>query len=309
MPGGTAPAATWWIEAADGVRLRACHWAAENPQAHVIFFNGRTEFVEKVSAPAAELVRRNISVVSVDWRGQGLSDRLLDEPLKGHVRDFADFQIDVDAFLADPTVADLPGNRILFAHSMGGMIGAGALIRPEIGQNISAAVFSAPMFGVALSPAMRVAAKITMIVGSALGKHAAWPPFGDMQTPYVLQDVTDNVLTHDQEVWDWMHQMAKDHPGTSIASPTLGWFKAATDEIARMRNAIVPVCPSLVLLGSEEKVVDPRAVMDGAKKMGADLQKIDGGLHELLIEAPKPRQSAWTAIDTFLRNQGLEVSV
>lgn len=308
MPGGISPAKTWWLRAADGVRLRACHWPAPDANAHAIFFNGRTEFIEKVSAPAAELVRRGISVVSLDWRGQGLSDRLIEPHLKGHVGHFRDFQQDVSAFLADPVVSALPGKRLMVGHSMGGMIGTAALLRPEFGGTVSAAILSAPMYGVTLSPLMRVAAGITMAIGGMLGKHEAWPPFGDMQTPYVLQDVTDNVLTHDSGIWDWMHQVAKNHPETSIASPTLGWFRAATDEINRMKTAIKPVCPTLCLLGSEEKVVDPAAVTRGAQAMNATLHKIDGGLHELLIEAPALRQQAWNAIDTFLTDQGITPS-
>lgn len=307
MPDGIAPAAAWWIAAKDGVRLRACHWPADGADAHVVFFNGRTEYIEKVSAPAAELVRRGFSVVSLDWRGQGLSDRMLGQPLKGHVSDFAHFQRDVDAFLADPVVAGLSGKRLLFAHSMGGMIGTGALLRPEIGDCISAAVFSAPMYGIAMGPVMRVAASITSFLGKMLGKQDAWSPFGDVKTPYVLQDVTDNVLTHDQDVWDWMKKIAQDHPETSIATPTLGWFTAASDEIKRMQSTMRPVCPSLYLLGSEEKVVDPAAVRQGAKAMNGNLHEIAGGRHELLIERADLRQQAWDAIDAFLQDQGIPI--
>lgn len=305
MPGGIAPAKTWWLKAADGVQLRACHWPADGAEAHVIFFNGRTEYLEKVSAPAAELVKRGFSVVSIDWRGQGLSDRLLDEPLKGHVPDFADFQKDVDALLADPTVAGLPGKRLMFGHSMGGMIGTGALLRSEIGDNVTAAVFSAPMYGVALSTGMRIAAAITAFIGKLLGQQEAWPPFGDVKTPYVLQDVTDNVLTSDQDVLDWMAGIARDHPKTSIATPTLGWFSAATDEINRMKTAIRPVCPALYLVGSQERVVDPAAVRRGARDMGGHVQEIEDGQHELLIERADLRQQAWDAIDAFLAEQGI----
>ena len=42
--------------------------------------------------------------------------------------------------------------------------------------------------------------------------------------------------------------------------------------------------------------------------MNATLHRIDGGLHELLIEAPALRQQAWDAIDAFLTDQGLNLS-
>ena len=44
-------------------------------------------------------MKRGLSVVSLDWRGQGLSDRLVEPRLKGHVGDFAEFQRDLDTLL------------------------------------------------------------------------------------------------------------------------------------------------------------------------------------------------------------------
>ncbi|MEM9139684.1 MAG: alpha/beta hydrolase, partial [Pseudomonadota bacterium] len=128
-PGGLAADETWWITASDGTRLRAGLWHAQDARAHCLFLTGRTEYIEKASIPAADLVQRGYSVISLDWRGQGLSARATDNPLKGHVGDFDEFQRDLDALLATPQAKALPGARLLMCHSMGGLIGAAALQR------------------------------------------------------------------------------------------------------------------------------------------------------------------------------------
>ena len=304
-PGGLAPDACWWITAPDGVRLRAARWEAEAPVGHVALLSGRTEFLEKLAIPAADLVARGFSVVTVDWRGQGLSDRLVEPALKGHIGDFADFQIDLDALLADPQVTELSGPRILMAHSMGGAIAGRALMRPEIASGLVATILSAPMFGIAMSAWMRPVAWLTIRIGLGLGFADRWPPFGDVSTPYVLSGFEDNMLTQDRAVWDWMADLSVKHPEIALALPTLGWFAAADAEMRALRRISPPGHPVLSLLGSDEKIVDPARVRSASDLMNGELAVIDGGRHELLIEDAPLRQAAWQRIDAFLTGTGV----
>ena len=304
-PGAVAPDDCWWLRTRDDVRLRAAIWRAPGAERCVVLLSGRTEFLEKVAVPTAQWLSRGWSVVSVDWRGQGLSDRLVEPRLKGHVGAFAEFQTDLDALLADPKVQALPSARLLMGHSMGGAISAGALGRPDLGPTFKAAILTAPMLGIALSAPMRAAAWVTVKIGLALGMDDRWPPFGDVSTPYVLTGPKDNVLTSDEPMWEWLVVAAQDHPDLSIATPTLGWFAAASAETRRLATLPASPCPTLCFLGGNERVVDPKAVRSGAKRLGASLVEIDGSQHELLIERPELRAQVWQAIDTFLTEQGL----
>ena len=307
-PGAAAPDDCWWMRTADDVRLRAALWRAGGAERCVVLLQGRTECIEKLAVPAAEWVARGWAVVTLDWRGQGLSDRLVEPRLKGHVGDFAEFQRDLDALLADPRVQATPPERILMAHSMGGAIAAAALGRPDLSTQFKAAILSAPMLGIALSCPMRAAAWLTVKIGLAMGMEDRWPPFGPVDVPYVLTDAAkadDNVLTSDPDMWSWMVQTAREHPDLSIATPTLGWFAAASAEVRRL--AILPASPvpTLCLLGTQERVVDPKAVRKGAARLGAKLVEITGSEHELLIERPELRTQVWQAVDAFLAELGL----
>lgn len=305
-PGGLAPDRVWWMTASDGVRLRAAHWSGTGGDAMAVLLSGRTEYLEKVALPAAALVARGYQVASVDWRGQGLSDRAADSALKGHVGDFSEFQRDLDALLgSDPVQSVPPGPRLLVAHSMGGAIATGALMRVEMAGYFDAAVLSAPMYGIAMAPPVRLAAKVTTWIGMALGMAKRWPPFGDVSTPYVLTGDDPNVLTSDPVIWDWLVETARAHEPLNLAMPTLGWFHAAVREMERLGKGSALGLPAVCLLGSAEEVVDPRAVRRTTERLGIELVDIPGARHEHFHEAEEFRTPAWRAIDRFLAENGL----
>ena len=98
--------------------------------------------VEKYGPTVSDLTARGFDVAVIDWRGQGLSDRLCDPPLRGDVPDFADYHLDVRAYWA--LALDHTGARHILAHSMGGCIALRALVN---GLKARSVAFSAPMWG------------------------------------------------------------------------------------------------------------------------------------------------------------------
>ena len=304
-PGGAAPDRTWWLRANDGVRLRAAHWHCDNAKALAVLLSGRTEFLEKMAVPAAALKARGYEVVTVDWRGQGLSDRLVKPDEKGHVANFDDYQRDLDALLESALVEQNTLPQLLMAHSMGGAIATRAMLRPEVAERFKAIALSAPMYGIAMSAPMRVAAWLTLKIGKLLGKNEAWPPFGNPAETYVLTNPAKNMLTHDQPIWDWLVATAHAHPELNLGLPTLGWFEQANREMARLSKAPPFTQPALCLLGSDEQIVEPGAVRRTSRHLGLHLVEISGARHEHLVEAPEYREQAWSAIDRFLAANGL----
>src|ERR1700684_2329319 len=88
-----------WIEAAGDHRQRAAFYPAANPIGTVVVSAGRTEFIEKYFEIIGELLERRYSVLIHDWRGQGLSTRLLPDALKGHADRFHDLVADYGRLL------------------------------------------------------------------------------------------------------------------------------------------------------------------------------------------------------------------
>jgi lysophospholipase len=299
-PGGVAWDEALELEASDGIRLRGGLWRAggANPRGLVLLLSGRTEFLEKSTLPAAQLVARGFAVASIDWRGQGRSQRLADPTLKGHVGSFTDYHRDLAALVAHPSVASIAGPRLMLAHSMGGTIGLGAMARGVIAPD--AAIFSAPMLGIEMHVLWRLVSSATLFIARRLGKMEAWPPFGPVAQPYVFTGFEGNVLTGDRVVFEWMAAALRREPALQLAMPTLGWMDAALDETAWLVRQGPLDCLALCLLGSQEVVVDPEKIRTGVRRLGAELIEIEDARHEVLIEAEPMRGQVWAGIDRFL---------
>ncbi len=112
------------VRTADGLSLRVATWAptARGVQGTVCLVQGRAEFIEKYFETVAELRGRGFHVVAFDWRGQGGSDRTVEDPHKGHVDDFTEYRLDLAAVEAQVLEGRMPRPFFGLAHSMGGAI-------------------------------------------------------------------------------------------------------------------------------------------------------------------------------------------
>lgn len=281
----------FWLAAADGVRLRAGLWrAGDAARGTVLLFPGRTEYIEKYGPAAAELAARGYATLTIDWRGQGLADRLLPDPLPGHVLDFTDYQMDVAALVAAAESLALPRPFHLLAHSMGGAIGLRAILN---GLPVASAAFSAPMWGIAIPPWKRPMAWTATTLSCALGRAAAYAPENG-PVPYV-QDAPfeGNMLTRAPEMYAFQQQHLAAVPGLALAGPTMLWLRLALAECRALARAAAPALPALASLGSQERIVDADAIRARmARWPGARLLEIVGGEHEVMMETA-PRRAAF----------------
>ncbi len=281
-PGGHAA----WLRTDDGVRLRAALWP-EGARGTVLIFPGRTEFIEKYGRTATALAAAGLATAAVDWRGQGLADRLVGDPNLGHVTSFADYAKDVAAFTAWLAAEGAPRPWFLLAHSMGGAIGLRAL---HAGLPVAAAAFTGPMWGIRMPLPLRPLATCLARASGRFGFAQRYTPGGGPLN-YVFQNgFSGNELTSDRESFDWMTAQMRVHPEMTTGGPSFAWLDAALAEIAALRRLPPPPCPVLVWLGAEERIVDAAAVRRlAARWPGARVETLPGARHEVLMENPATR--------------------
>jgi lysophospholipase len=274
-----------WLQAG-AARIRVAWWRAEG-QGTVLLLPGRTECVEKYGRAAGDLVARGFSVITIDWRGQGLADRALPDRMVGHVGDFAEYQQDLDAMLAQAAQAGLPEPYFMVAHSMGGCIGLRALTR---GLPIRAAVFSAPMWGIAMAAWLRPVASVVSALSKPLGYAHRYAPTTGGQA-YLLQfPFEGNVLTTDREMWDYMRRQVSEQPDLALGGPSIGWLQAALRECGALARMPAPNMPAICALGTAEKVVDvPPIHLRMAGWSNGLLDLYPGAEHEIMMEGPDNR--------------------
>ncbi len=283
-----------WASAPDGVRLRFGIWPKTGAKGTVFLFPGRTEYIEKYGLAAGELSRAGYSVISVDFRGQGLSARAVDDPMTGHVEDFAEFQRDVEAMLDTAQRHDLPQPYYLLSHSMGGCIA----LRTLMGSHpFKAAAFSAPMWGIALSSWMRPVAGVITAVSSLFGLSHLYAPGTGAKTYVIDAQFMGNVLTTDPDMWRYMKAQAEAHPELALGGPSMAWGRAALLETHALAMMTSPALPAYTALGTAEKVVDPMPVHARmAMWSGSKLDLYTGAEHEIMMEGPAARARFFEAV-------------
>lgn len=283
---GPEGGAAYWLTTSDGVRIRAAVWP-DGGAGTVLLFPGRTEYAEKYGRAAKDLRARGYATVAIDWRGQGLADRALDDRMVGHVDDFADYQADVQAVLWLVATLDLPKPLYLMGHSMGGCIGLRALMR---GLPVAAAVFSAPMWGIAMAAWLRPVAQTVSQISGWFGQSHRYAP-GTSATTYVCEaGFGGNVLTTDPDMWMYMKAQVTQRPELALAGPSLGWLNHALRECVTMSLLPAPDVPCVTYLGTSERVVDTAPVhlrMSGWR--GGRLEMVTGAEHEVMMETPAHR--------------------
>lgn len=282
-----------WLGTADGLRVRAACWRT-GAKGTVLLFPGRTEYIEKYGPAAGEFARRGYALATIDWRGQGIADRLLEDRAPGHVGRFSDYQRDVAALTGFLRAEALPEPWFLVGHSMGGCIGLRAL---HEGLPVRAAAFSAPMWGIRMPPALRPLAWLLATAGPALGLGDRLVPSTSPVT-YVLEAPFEgNLLTRDRAMFDFMRRQLTAHPELAIGGPTLQWLREALRECRALRRMPSPDLPCLTVLGVEERIVDIAAIERRmARWPGARFDRVSGAEHELMMEAPAIRARFYDAV-------------
>ncbi|MFQ5534814.1 MAG: alpha/beta fold hydrolase [Sphingomonadales bacterium] len=294
-----------YLIARDGTRLRFAKWrtVGEGCRGTVVLLTGRREFIEKFAETIHDLLDRHFDVCTVEWRGQGLSDRPLENRHKGHVRNFDEYIDDLHQFIEAIILPDQPRPLILLAHSMGGHCGLRYLHdHPGV---FDRAILSAPMvdihqgglpdwvFGAIADTAMRIGRDSAY----ALGQHDF--DWRDRVFP-------GNRLTSDAGRFADEGAFVDQNPELALGGVTYGWLHAALASVKCIRApGFAAAIATPVLLASAEcdRVVSNIAQEALARELpNCRFVRMSGARHEILKERDPIRRAFWAAFDEFTGN-------
>lgn len=299
VPGG---AQVGLFQSFDGLKLRYALWAATRAplRGTVVIVPGRSEFIEKYFETVADLRRRGFAVAVMDLRGQGGSERLLGDTTKGHVRNFRDYERDLDGFVSEIVRALLPEPYIALGHSLGGHILLRRALSPEF--PFSRLVLTAPMIRIA-GEALGMSAGVARAfaeTAAMCGGARRFVPGGSGAGEAKFEG---NVLTSDPERFARAQAVLKAAPELAIGAPTIGWMKVAFRSMAQLQHPDTPrsiSVPMLVAMAGEDKIVSTTAVEDFALRTKlASRVLIPSSRHEILQETDDIRARFWAAFDAY----------
>jgi lysophospholipase len=289
-----------WFSGAGGAKLRAALFPAATPaRGSVVLSSGRTEPIEKYFEVASELSARGFVVLANEWRGQGLSQRLLPERIKGHAVGYGDFLTDYDALIA-AFEAELPKPWLAVGHSMGGCLTALALARDE--RRFAGAALSAPMFGVFTQPFPRPVAVTLASVLQLVGQGASPLPGAALTADPAAFEA--NVLTHDPRRYARNNGQVTACPDLALGPPTWSWLDFAFKAMAELKSgpdAPKVDIPVVVVAAGDDRLVDnrdTRAVT--ARFPKGRYVEVPGAYHEILQETDDIRAVFWREFDALV---------
>jgi len=258
------------------------HWERSAPPAGpprgvVLLAHGYAEHVGRYREFMAHLAGRGLAVAAIDHRGHGRSGGP-----RGHCRDFGEFIADLRT-LADLAEEWWPGvPRLLFGHSMGGLLAFLYLLRHP--DTVRAGALSGPAFKVADS-----APRILQSVALLLARVAPGVTFRSNLDPGALS--RDPAVGAAYLADPLVHRAA-----------SAGFVRAIrAAQAAAMEGAPRLAVPLLILHGDADRLVLPAGSAEIAARLSCPHQLVllPGFYHELLNEPASERARVLEVLDRW----------
>jgi lysophospholipase len=285
----------------DGVALRFARWLPPaGRKGTLCVFHGRGEFIEKYFEVVRDARERGFAVATLDWRGQGHSQRMLRDPRKGHVGDFSEYDTDLDTFMEEIVLPECPAPLFALAHSMGAAVLLRAAHRGR--RWFDRVVLTAPM--VALAGAMNGrSARLSARALRLLGMASSYVPSRSAGT-IRSRSFVGNRLSSDPVRYERTVSIIESEPTLAVGSPTIGWLDAAFRTMAGFRELNYAERlrqPILIIAAGQDQLVSTPLIAQFAARLrvGSHLV-VAGARHEILMEADRFRQQFWAGFDAFV---------
>lgn len=290
---------SYYVPMDDGINLRVCHWAneVEKSKGTILLQQGHNEFIEKYFETIQEFLDRNYCVIAFDWRGQGMSDRQINNIHKSYIKDFDRHDKDLRNILNTIIKNNFPNPLIGIGHSMGGCLMLSALHdHPEI---FSKGILSAPMLGFKNEGFLKLASSIMNFFKKDTDYLLGSKPNMGKETPF-----NENELTSDKDRYNRIISLVRKHPDIRLWGVTNAFAKAVNKRFKKIRSkgwAESIELEVLIINNLNDRVVDSNKIKEMHSRL-RNSQSIEFNKteHEIFMEKNEHRETLWKKIDTFL---------
>ena len=287
----------------DQLKIRYGVWPSDKEpyRGKMLLLSGRSEFMEKYFETIHELNRRGYSVYMFDWRGQGLSDRMLPDRRKGYVRKYDDYLKDLKQFVEEVVNPGEESGIMLLAHSMGGHIALRFFHDyPGI---IEKAVLTSPLIDIAGSNWVKKTLNAMVNIAIKTGFQERYAAKRTRDSGSSGKRFSHNRLTHDSDRFRRTKKMLQDNPDLAIEGVTFGWLDATFHSIGILSGkgyAEEITLPILIVAAGSDQVVSVQAQKAICERIPrAQIITIPSARHEILMETDSMRHLFWHAFDRF----------
>ncbi|MGB0935126.1 MAG: alpha/beta hydrolase [Alphaproteobacteria bacterium] len=291
-----------YLKADDGLKLRyGVFKCSGKSKGNVLLLLGLSEFIEECAENIHDLLDRGYNVYTFEWRGQGLSDRHVDEAWKIHLESFDEYLIDLNSFLDQvfPTKSKLPA--IMIGQCLGGHVGLRYL---QENQSIfSRAIFLAPFVKSCLPVWVQhlINPLVSAWVSLGHGKNVVFTEgmgkksmFSELRSQYTSCRLRlKRYIRLVRQKPELLNQV-------KTYSYIKAFFKSQLMLLDRKRLEAINT-PVLIVSAEKEYFTDKYAQKQTAKLLPkGQYLELDDSLHDILYERDEIRDTFWLAMTKFV---------
>jgi len=290
-----------YIPMQDNKNIRLAYWQLPKTNKEcrgtVLLQQGHNEFIEKYYETIQDLIDRNFNVISFDWRGQGMSDRMINNKNKQYVEDFSIHCQDLTFIINEIIYNKFPKPLIGIGHSMGGHL---LLLSQENNQDkFSSIILSAPMLGFKYE-------KLLFLISSLIMYFTDKESYFYLSKPNMGKEIPfeQNDLTSDYKRYERTQKLVRKKNQIRLWGVTNAWVNAAKNSLLKIRKKkwLTKIDVSVCIVNPlNDRVVCPKETIKMAKKLNnCKIINVKDCEHEILMEKDQLRAIFWRVFDDVL---------
>ena len=291
-----------YFENKDGMQLHYAMMVRPDEKASIVISHGYCEFTTKYSEMLYYFYQMGYSVFILDHRGHGLSDREVDGYCKIHVNSFQDYISDFNEFIEKIVRPESVTERlILFAHSMGG--GIGALYLEQYPDVFKKAILSSPMIELSTGDTSKIVVKMLALLSYIpFLKKRYLPGYHDYD--HTFKYPRCSALSKARYTFQYEEREREKHYRTNGC--TFGWSREAFNVSKKiLKNASLVKIPVIIMQAAMDTLVMPEAQNEFSKRaQNCQLKRFEGSKHEIFNATDDIILEYYNEVFSFM--QGLE---
>lgn len=301
------------IETHDRVGLRTAYWPSWRGSENigtVCILQSRAECIENYYEVVRELLERGFAVLAFDWRGQGGSDKKLDNIRKGHIDDFIEYQYDLHAIRLK-ILPLTPQPHFCLAHGMGGTIALEAASRGM--SPFCRQVLVSPMIELSSNVRPKLT-NATSWVGNTLGYGEEFYTGDRNMFIYgtSMKDFQNNPFTSDEKRFSRYLEARKNFGNKAIGMPTISWMQAVQKQLSHFSQSDFKrkmTVPTVTVSGTADRI----CLSTATEKLLSSIKVVQtltirGARHDILNERDTYRKELWAVFDVFVPGETLTLT-
>ncbi len=288
-----------YFENKDGLRLHYQSFVNPNEVASIVVCHGYCEFATKYNETIYYFYQMGYSVFVLEHRGHGFSDREVEGYSKVHINHFEDYISDFNEFIEKIVKAEsLTEKLILFAHSMGG--GIGALYLEQYPKVFEKAILSSPMIQLNTGSTNKFVLALLRAISYVPFISKRYIP-GQHDYNHVFKYPRCSALSKARYTFTYNEREREPHYQTNGC--TYGWSREAFNVSKKiLKNADKIEIPVIIMQASQDALVTPEAQNAFSRLVkDSQLRRFVGSKHEIFNATDDIILEYYTALFRLIR--------